>query len=159
MLSTIHAFFACSELVDHEVLRPLSHILPNWELRWDADRNTYISEVKSFAALFICLVNELENTSPPSKYHDNEDALAELVQRNLNWGIEKQGRISVNRNGGRLAPDDYVVTMEQGAFGDADQRELVLAAAGRIRAAQDRGQLHYDCVEESHRRILAGVLC
>lgn len=155
----IHSFFSCSELVDYEVLRPLSHIRPNWELTWHFDDETYESEDDSFAAEFNDMLRELSTCTPPSKYHDNEDVLAEYVQQNLNWGIRKQGKKWVNREGKPLTPDDYLVTLQQGAFHDADEQELVFAAAGRIQVALDRGQLNFDDVEVSHRRILAGVLC
>ncbi len=159
MTSPIHDFFSCSELVDYEVLRPLSHIRPNWEMTWNFDDGTYESEDDSFAAQFNEMIDELATCNPPSKYHANENVLAEYVQQNLNWGIQRKGNIWVNGDGNPLTPDDYIVTLQQGAFHDAYERELTLSAAGRIRAALDRGQTHYDDVEESHRRIIAGVLC
>ena len=154
----IQDFFSCSELVDYEVLRALSHIRPNWELTWSLNNEIYESEDDSFASLFNKLIEELATSTPPSRYHDNENALAEYVQQHLNWGIHRQGNIWINRDGKRLAPDDYITTLAQGAFHDVDEQELIAAAAGRIQAALDRGQNHFDDVEESHRRIIAGVL-
>jgi len=49
--------------------------------------------------------------------------------------------------------------LEQGGFHDINETELVQAATGRIQTALDLGQLHFDEMEDSHRKILAGVLC
>lgn len=35
----ISAFFKQSELFDYMVTRPLSHIVPNWELTWNLKEN------------------------------------------------------------------------------------------------------------------------
>jgi hypothetical protein len=158
MRGTVKTFFANCEVVDGEILKPLSHIRPYWELSWDKDIDAYRSEDGSFAGMFNALIDELEGVTPPSKYHDNEDALAESVQKNLNWGISKKNGKWVGKNGGRLDPSDYIVTLQQGGFHDFNQENLVIAVAGRIRAAVKRGQLRYRDVEESHRRIIAGVL-
>lgn len=154
----IHVFFANCELVDYAVFRPLGHIRPNWDLQWDSGSNGYLIEDGSFASEFNDLIDELERTVPPKKYHDNEDALAEYVQKNLNWGICKRNGIWVNKDGSRLAPSDYLVTLEQGGFHDMDETNLVHAVAGRIHAAIFRGQRRFRDVEESHRRIIGGVL-
>jgi len=57
-----------------------------------------------------------------------------------------------------MVGDDYWSIIEQGGFVDLDEKDLVELAAGRIRAAIDRGQGHFDEMEESHRSILARVL-
>jgi hypothetical protein len=144
------SFFARSIVFDHQVVRPLSHILPNWELTWDDSAGEYEEEEDSYAKLLNELLVELEPTVPPSKYHDNEDRLAEHVRKHLNWKIRKEGD--------RWVGEDYYLILEQGGFHDVDQRELVLAVAGRIRAAKDRGQLHFDDMEKSHREMLAAVI-
>ena len=136
--------------MDYEILRPLSHIRPNWELTWDAEKQQYHEEEKSYAKQLNMLIEELHNTSPPSRYHDNEDRLAEYVLDKLRWPIRKER--------GRWVGADYYSIIEQGGFGDLDEKDLVLAAAGRIKAACIRGQEHYDQMEESHRRMLAAVL-
>ena len=61
----------------------------------------------------------------PKVHHENEDCLAEYVIDNLNWKIKK-----VN---GRWVGEDYAVILEQGGFNDIDQKNLILAAAGRIK--------------------------
>ena len=144
------SFFANCGNLDIEVLRPLSHILPNWETTWDSAKQKYSEEEGSYAAQLNALIDELGAATPPAKYHDNEDRLAEYVIKHLKWPIRKEG--------GRWVGESYDVILQQGGFNDLDERDLVLAAAGRIRAAIDRGQKHYDYMEDSHRRMLAAVL-
>ena len=84
--------------------------------------------------------------------------LAECVQRQLNWGVRKQGKIWVNADGSRVSPSDYIALLEQGGFSDAAQADLMKAASGRIQAAIVRGQTHFDQMEQSHQYMLAGVL-
>jgi len=151
MNDEIKDFFANSELLDYLALRPLSHINGNWELIWDNEKEEYEREEDSFAGKLNDLILELARTIPPTKYHDNEDKLAEYVKEHLNW--------SVNKVGNRWEGEDYEVILEQGGFHDINESELVKAATGRIQAALDRGQFHFDDMEESHRKILAGVLC
>ena len=158
MTPTIQNFFVSSDWVDRFVLRPLSHIRQNWELTWDSESNEYSAEEDSFAELLNLLIHEIENTSPPARYHDNEDILANHVQQNLNWGIRKHGKTWANADGNRLGPNDYLALLEQGAFHDIDQTKLIAAASGRIHAAIARGQTHFDEMEMSHQYILAGVL-
>jgi len=144
------SFFTRSSVLDMEVLRPLSHILPYWETTWDPAEQKYSEEEGSYATQLNALIDELDTATPPAKYHDNEDRLAEHVIKHLKWPIRKEGT--------RWVGEDYHVVLQQGGFNDSDERDLVLAAAGRIRAAIDRGQTHYDDMEESHRRMLAAVL-
>jgi hypothetical protein len=146
----MNSFFSNTGLLDHMVLRPLAHVRGNWEVTWDDESQSYKEEPDSFAGLLNNLIAELAITNPPSRYHDSEDRLAEYVQKNLNWGVHKVGM--------RWVGADYDSILEQGSFGDVDQGELLLAAAGRIRAAQDRGQSHFDDMEESHQRMLSAVL-
>jgi len=146
----MNGFFGDSGLLDHMVLRPLAHVRGGWELSWDGKSNSYEEEPDSFAGLLNGLIAEVAAIDPPTRYHDSEDRLAEYVQKNLNWGVYKVGT--------RWMGADYDAILEQGSFGDIDQGELLLAAAGRIRAAQDRGQLRFDDMEASHQRMLAAVL-
>lgn len=143
-------FFQNSGNLDYEVLRPLSHILPHWDIIWDDENQCYLEEEGSFAKYVNELIEQLELATPPSKYHDNEDRLAEYVITRLKWPLTK-----VN---GRWKGADYDSILEQGGFDDIDQDSLVLAAAGRIKAAIDRKQLHFDDMEGSHRRMLGAVL-
>lgn len=157
-MTRIRDFFADSDWVDHEVLRPLSHIRANWELEWDPETKRYKHEDDSYGALLNVLIDELDSCAPPKHYHDNEDCLGEYVKNKLNWGIRKRGIKWVSGDGSVLGPGDYLALLEQGGFGEAGEQNLVLAAAGRIKAAIDRGQKHFDQMERSHQYILAGVL-
>lgn len=143
-------FFANSSYLARDVLRPLSHIMACWELTWDFEREKYLEEEGSYAALLNELLKELEAVSPPARYHDSEDRLAEYVMEHLKWPISKVDS--------RWVGADYESVMEQGAFHDLNEHDLTLAAAGRIRAARVRGQKHFDHMEPSHRRMLAAVL-
>ena len=131
-------------------LRPLSHIRHDWELLWDSENDRYLHETDSYAELLNDLIDELGTVSPPAKYHDNEDRLAEYTRDRLGWPIHKQG--------GRWVGADYESILEQGGFDDIDEEDLVLAAAGRIKAAQAHGQNHFDQMEEGHQRMLAAVI-
>jgi hypothetical protein len=146
----MNSFFSDSQWIDYEVLRPLSHIHMNWELRWDAKNQSYVVEEDSFAETLNALIKELEGISPPARYHDNEDRLAEYVRDNLKWPISKVGA--------RWVGADYESILEQGGFDDIDETNLLLATAGRIKAAQIRNQHHFDDMEESHQHMLATVL-
>lgn len=146
----LNSFFSNSEWVDYKVLRPLSHIHENWELQWDAINNSYTVEENSFAEALNSLIKELEQVNPPARYHDNEDCLAEFVRDGLKWSIYKVGS--------RWIGADYESILEQGGFNDIDEANLLLATAGRIKAAQARNQHHFDDMEESHQRMLATVL-
>lgn len=144
-------FFANSNYLDLEVLRPLSHIRGAWDTTWDINTEAYVNEEDSFASLLNELIAEIEAASPPARYHDNEDRLAEYVRDSLKWPIHKEG----NR---WVGPADYKAIIEQGGFNDLHEQNLILAAAGRIRAATDRDQKRFDQMEDSHRAILAHVL-
>lgn len=157
-MTTVKDFFAWSDWIDHEVLRPLSHIRANWELTWNPDTREYCPEDDSFAELLNQLVDQLDGCDPPSRYHDNEDVLGEYVQRKLNWGVKKAGRSWIASDGRRLCPTTMSSFLQQGAFDDDGQVNLVRAAAGRIQAAIVRGQTHFDQMEQSHQYLLAGVL-
>ena len=144
------SFLGNSNLLDRLVLRQLSHINGNWELTWDKSKEEYVPEEDSFADEVNKLIDKLSRLNPPSKYHDNEDRLAEYAIANLNWNIQKIG--------GRWIGSDYASILEQGGFDDVNQNEACLAVAGRIQAAINRGQLHFDDMEESHQKILADVI-
>jgi hypothetical protein len=147
---TMFSFFTRSDLFDHDVLRPLSHIRGNWELSWDHEQGRYLEEEDSYANVVNLLLKELEQCDPPVRYHDNEDRLAEYVVEHLKWPIKKVEN--------RWVGMDYESILEQGGFHDLNETNLVLAGAGRIRAAITRGQNHFDDMEESHQHMLAAVI-
>ena len=146
----VRAFFAQSDYLDYLMLRPLSHIASNWELTCDAEASEYKPESESFARHLNGVIREISETVPPKRYHDNEDRLAEFLVVNLNWPIKKVG--------GRWIGDDYDFILEQGGFSDADQKNLVEAATGRVYAALKRNQDSFDEMEEGHRRMLGAVM-
>jgi len=143
-------FFANSSFLEYLALRQLSHIKGNWELLWDEESEKYESEENSYADMLNQLIDEMGQLSPLVNYHNNEDCLAEYVVSNLNWQIKK-----VNN---RWIGADYSSVLEQGGFHDIDQKNLILACAGRIKAAIDREQYHFDKMEDSHQKILADVI-
>ncbi|TGV05835.1 hypothetical protein E4695_15105 [Alcaligenaceae bacterium 429] len=143
-------FFRNSWLLDELALRQLSHINGNWELTWSDSDDLYEPEDDSFASKVNDLIEELGSLTPPTQYHDNEDRLAEQVQGRPGWDLCKVGT--------RWIGGDYPIILEQGSFNDNAQHNLMLAAAGRIKAAIDRGQMHFDEMEKSHQKILADVL-
>ena len=143
-------FFKMSDCLDYLVLRPLSHINLNWELSWNYENNKYLIEEGSFAKQLNELIEEIESIKPTIKYHNNEDFLAEYVKTKFNWPVYKIGN--------KWICDDYAFLLEQGGFGDFDEKNLVNAASGRIHAAKKNKQNHFDDMEEGHRKILASVL-
>ena len=149
-MNTTKVFFRNSALLDYLVLRQLSHIKGNWELIWDDDKQVYEPEEESYAELLNQLIEKLCSVNPPPGYHENEDCLAEYVRSNLDWDLRKIG--------GRWVGEDYAAILEQGVSDNINEESLILAAAGRIKAAIDHNQLHFDDMEQSHRKILADVL-
>lgn len=148
-------FFANSDGLDHMALRPLSHILPNWELTWDNEKEQYLEEKGSFAGMLNKLIIELVQTTPPAKYHDNEDVLAGYVMSHMKWPIEKiKGRWGIEG----YVKQDYASILEQGAFNDREQNNLIKALAGRVQDAMKYGKIHFDDMELGHREILAAII-
>lgn len=150
MNKPVESFFGCSESLDRMVLRPLSHIMGNWDLSWDNTRQKYVEEEDSFANALNLLIEEIEDINPPLKYHDNEDRLVEYAIRELKWVVARVGN--------RWDFADYPHILERGGFGDINQTDLCQAVAGRVRAAIQRKQTHFDEMEEGHQKILAAVM-
>lgn len=146
----IEDFFYESNYLDKFVLKPLCHIRGTWDLFWNDESKRYLVEEDSFGAEINNLISELEAIKPPKNYHDNEDILAHYVEKKLNWGIYK-----INK---RWTGADYKVILEQGGFGDIDEKNLLLAASGRIHAAIRFGQNRYDDMEFGHMVILSNVI-
>jgi hypothetical protein len=149
-ISMTMTYFAESAILDHEVLRPLDHIFFDWELSWDNDKKKYDEEETTYAALLNELIEEIEQTAPPADYHESEDRLAKNVIRELKWNIRKEGQ--------RWVGEDYILILEQGGFSDVNERDLVLAATGRVQAARKRGQNHFDEMEDRHRAMLSAIM-
>lgn len=144
----VRAFFARSDYLDYMVLRPLSHITMSWEVTWGVDR--YEPEVDSFASDLNEIIHQIAGSQRPDHYHDNEDRLAERVVTELKWPIQKKG--------GRWHGADYQSILEQGAFEDIGQRELAIAANGRVQMALDYGQSHFDAMDDAHMTMLSALM-
>ncbi|WP_192178275.1 hypothetical protein [Mesorhizobium amorphae] len=143
-------FFARSDYLDRMVLRPLSHITTSWEASWDHAGAQYELEPGSFAGDLNQVIRQIAFSPRPTRYHNNEDALAQRVIAELRWPIQKKA--------GRWEGADYQMILEQGAFQDIGQRELATAAAGRVHMALDFGQLHFDDMDDGHMTMLAGLM-
>jgi hypothetical protein len=143
-------FFERSDLLDYEVLRPLSHIRGDWEFIVGSDDYLSEDEQNSFAKELIHLIDELEITEVPTCYHDNEDKLADYVQDKFNREIKKVGK--------RWVGQDYRIILQDAGFYDLNEQNLVQSAKGRIIAAKKFNQNHYDEMEQGHRKILAVIL-
>ena len=143
-------FFERSDLLDYEVLRPLSHIRGNWELTSGSGNYHFEDDEDSFAKELSDLIDELETTEIPTRYHDNEDTLAEYVQDKFNSEIKKVGN--------RWVGQDYRIILQNAGFYDLNEENLVQSAKGRVIAAQRFNQNHYDKMEQGHRKMLAVIL-
>ncbi len=140
----VRAFFSRSDLLDRIALRPLSHIASNWELRWDGAQ--YEHEPNSFAEDLNILIETVISSPRPINYHDYEDIIAKMQAEH--WPIQKIQ--------GRWIGADYRGILEQGAFRDVGQQNLINALVGRVHAALDqKNQDHFDKLEEGHLVMLA----
>ena len=146
----VKSFFKQSNYLAYLVTRQLSHVKCNWELIWDHEKQEYAPEDDSYAELLNQLIEELNSVNPPSRYHQNEDCLAEYIIQNLKCNIKKVGS--------RWVGQDYAAILEQGGFNDINEENLILAAVGRIKAAINRKQLKFDQMETSHQKMLANIL-
>lgn len=129
-------------------LRPLSHITLSWETQWDFENERYKPEYDSFADDLNVVIEQLAMCARPASYHSHEDQLAENTLRQLRWPIQKKN--------GRWIGADYANILEQGAFGAMP--DLISAACGRVHAALDHGQTHFDEMEDAHLAMLAALI-
>ncbi len=148
--AAVHKFFELSDSLDYLVLRPLSHIACDWELIWDRETGRFEPEEGSFAEDLNFVLDEIQKTARPARYHDHEDVLAENTLQRLKWPIQKKGKLWIGA--------DYQSILEQGAFSDWQQQRLIAAATGRVHAALDFGQNNFDEMEHGHRNMLAALL-
>jgi hypothetical protein len=149
-VESVKAFFAWSDMLDHDVLRPLAHIKGGWEITWDHARQQYQPEEGSFAKHLNILIDDIALTTISPRYHDNEDVVASYVASKPGSNIRKEN--------GRWVGAQYGSILEQGGFDDIDQGQLLTAAIGRVAAAIEHGQAHYDQMEQGHRLMLADIL-
>lgn len=124
------------------------------------------------------MINEIAETTPPSSYHVHDDFLAQYLVKERKWDIYQRGKwwytavfgivsprneadIDINEklaNGEVEKRAFYPSIMEQGGLGDILEENLIKVASGRVNAAIGRGQLIYEDMENSHRKMLAEVL-
>lgn len=144
----VRLFFSRSDSLDYLALRPLSHIAANWEATWDG--NSYRPEVDSFAADLNVVIEAIAQSPRPKEYHDHEDNIIRKLQ-NIGWPIQKKGKLWITK--------DYQHLLEQGAFDDKDQFNLISSAAGRTHAALDRAnQQHFDEMDDRHQWMISGII-
>ena len=143
-------FFKNSEFLDYLVIKQFDHIRGNWELTWIDEDSMYLEEEDSFAKELNILFNHFETFSPSENYHDFEDLLVEYAKNKNKYEIEKLGKKWIGM--------DYPFLLEQGGFGDIDEEKLTKSALGRIYAAINRGQKHFDEMEESHQLMLGNLI-
>lgn len=147
---TVRKFFARSDFLDHDVLRPLAHVKGNWDVSWDHETQRYEHEKDSFAKHLNIMIDDIADTAISARYHDNEDVVA-------NFLASKPGS-NITKKGGRWIGGEYGWILEQGGFDDIDQGELLTSAIGRVATAIERGQMSYDDMEQGHRLMLGDVL-
>jgi Methylase-associated X1 len=122
----------------------------DWETCWNDEARRYQPEPFSFAADLNQVIECMATSPRPPKYHTNEDVLVEGILHELKWPIQKKGN--------QWTGADYASMLEQGGFRDLDQKNLIAAATGRVHAALDYGQLHFDEMHTRHRHMLTALL-
>lgn len=147
---TVREFFAWSDLLDREVLKPLAHIKGGWELWWCRETRRYEHEEDSFAKQLSILIDDIADTAISPRYHDNEDVVA-------NFLASKPGS-KISKVNGKWTGAPYGWILEQGGFDDIDQGELLTSAIGRVAVAIELGQMTYDEMEDGHRLMLGDLL-
>ena len=146
----VRRFYAWCDSLDRFVLRPLSHIAPNWEATWSHGLQQYVPEHDSFAQDLNEIIERIAICPRPSAYHSHEDAIIETSIRKSGWPVQKKGN--------RWITTDYRSLLQSGSFYDLEQLNLIAAAAGRTQAAMDFDQMSYDNMEEGHQYILSAIL-
>ena len=144
-------FIDCSDIFDHMVLRPLSHIRGNWELQWNYEKLEFLEEEDSFAKDLNQLLRDIADYELPCnyRYHASEDIIARLVKKHLHWNIYRDRR-------GFWHGAEYIWIIEQGTLYDIDQQEILKALKGRILAAIVRKQKFSD-IDSGHQAMIAGL--
>ncbi len=126
---------------------PLSYIKSDYELEWIDGK--LVESDTSFALYLNQLFDELENVVAPKNYHKYEDRIAKYCASEED-SIYKKGKFWVG--------DDYGWILESGSYHDINEENLILAIAGRVKAALNRKQKTFDEMEERHRLMLSELL-
>lgn len=153
-----HAFFENSTYLDLLSLKPLSHIHPHWELIWNNKNEKYTPEENSFAGKLNEVLAELDRISPPEDYHKFEDIIIEHVEKEKNGKVLKIKGEWVKNIKDEIQKAEYDSLLEQGSFDDPYEYNLLKAAKGRMKAALERDQNHFDDMEHSHQIVLATII-
>lgn len=153
----ILTFFYRSDQLDYTTLRPLSHVMCNWELTSSESGDPLFEEEEdSYAAHLNVLIDEIAATSPPSDYHAFENQIA----AEHNGAIEgryflKGGLWYDNETSQLIQKDDVGHMMEQASSAWDDIPELVLATAGRVATAMRHGVMEFDDLDQGHMEMMA----
>jgi hypothetical protein len=153
----ILAFFYRSDRLDYATLRPLSHVMFNWELIGSENGDPLFEEEEdSYAAHLNVLIDEIAATTPPSDYHRYENQIAAEYTDAINGRYFLKGKLwHVKQSGQPIQKDDVGHMMEQASSGSDDIPDLVLAAAGRIATAMSYGVANFDDLDRGHMEMLA----
>ncbi len=158
-IEAARSFFAGSDYLDHAVLRPISHVAPNWELIRDPISDLYEEEDDSLAAHLNVLIEEVSLSSPPRDYHSYENRLAIHYEGVTTGRFYLHGKLWRDRQTGELVEKDFVGHMiEQATCGHYDVPDLVLAASGRVAAALYFGVEHFDKLDHGHMEMLSVIM-
>lgn len=151
------AFFYKSDQLDYATLRPLSHVMSNWELIGsECGDPLFEEEEDSYAAHLNVLIDEIAATTPPSDYHRFEEQIAAEYTDAINGRYFLRGKLWHDKQTGRpIDKDDVGNMMEQASSGLGDVPGLVLAAAGRIATAMSYGVANFDDLDRGHMEMLA----
>lgn len=149
--------FFKSDRLDYATLRPLSHVMWNWELVGSESGDPLLQEEEdSYAAHLNVLIDEIAAQSPPSDYHRLENEIAAGYTGVLDGRYFLKGKLWHDKQTGLpIQKDDVGHMMEQASSGWNDIPESVLAAAGRIATAMRYGVTNFDDLDHGHMEMLA----
>ena len=151
------AFFDQSVQLDYAALRPLSHVMSNWELMRSKDGDPLFEEEEdSFAAHLNVLIDQIAATAPPSDYHMFENQIACGYEGAIRGRYSLTGKLWYDSQTGQPIEKDAVGNMmEQASCGSDDIPGLVYAAAGRVATAMSYGTENFDDFDRGHMEMLA----
>ncbi|MGF1680201.1 hypothetical protein [Photobacterium minamisatsumaniensis] len=140
-------FFEHCDYFERLVTKPLFYIKPEYELDWLDGK--LVEREDSFACYLNQLFDELDNVVSPNNYHKYEDIIAEYC------ALEEP---TIRKKGILWIGQDYGWILENGSYDDIDEQNLVLAIAGRVKAAKRFNQCNFDEMEHGHRTMLTELL-
>lgn len=159
VLTHCETFFENSDILDHAVLRPISHVAPNWELTWDLSSGRYEEEEDSLAAHLNKLIEEISHSLPPQDDHALENQYAINYEGVASGRFHLDGKLWRDRQTGKLVNKDFVGHMiEQATCGHYDVPDLVHSAAGRVSTALQFGVDHFDKLDRGHMEMLSVII-